>query len=339
MPEKNPTVVFTGPHQVVLEDREIPEPAAGEVVLKTICSLISTGRELTVLNGNFPKGSVWEDQFPYPHTPGYNNIGMVTAVGKGVNPERIGKKYASWGNHAAWVVQKADELYPLPDGVPDEQAVFFTIAQIVMNGVRRSKVTWGEHAVVFGAGLLGQFTAVFLRLCGAKPVFVVDPADFRLNVLPEDPGIIRVNPVKENVVEVVRRNTKGRMADVVFEVTGKADLIPEEFAPLHEQGRFVVLSSPGDKTRFDFHDLCNRPSFTIIGAHNFSHPSHETVQTPWTMKRHAEQFFDLLVSGEVDAGRMISRKVSYREAPSVYRQLLEDRSCDLGIVMDWKEDI
>lgn len=334
---KNPTVVFTAPRQVVLVDRTLPEPGAGEVTLKTLFTLISIGTELTALSGKYPEGSVWETSFPYPHTPGYNNIGIVTAVGEGVDQKLIGKKYASWGNHAAFVRQKVNELYSVDDGVPDEQAVFFTIGQIVMNSIRRSKITWGESAVVYGAGLLGQFAAVFCRLSGAKPVFVVDPAAFRLNVLPEDMGIIRVNPKSDDVVSVVKKYTKGRMADVVFEVTGRADLIPGEFEALHDQGRFVLLSSPHDKTLFDFHDLCNRPSFTIIGAHNFSHPPFETVQTPWTMKRHAEQFFDLLASGEVDAGRMISRKVSYKEAPAVYEQLLKDRSKDLGVLIGWGE--
>ncbi len=333
---KNPTVVFTGPEQVVLEDRPIPEPGAGEVVLNSICSLISIGTELTALSGKYPEGSVWEACFPYPHLPGYNNIGTVIAVGEGVEPALIGEKYASWGNHAAYVLQKTDELYPVNDDVPDDQAVLFTIAQIVMNAIRRSGLAWGEAAVVYGAGLLGQFTAVISRLCGARPVFVVDTADFRLHVLPDDSAIIRINPSHDNVTALVKKYTKGRMANVVFEVTGKADLIPDEFEVLHEQGRFVVLSSPHGKTLFDFHDLCNRPSYTIIGAHNFSHPPFETVQTPWTMKRHAELFFDLLASGEVDAGRMISRKVSYREAPVVYAQLLENRSNDLGIVFDWR---
>jgi 2-desacetyl-2-hydroxyethyl bacteriochlorophyllide A dehydrogenase len=321
----------------VLEDRALPEPGVGEVSLKTLFTLISIGTELTALSGDYPEGSVWEACFPYPHTPGYNNIGIVTDICDGVDQNLIGKKYASWGNHAAFTVQKVHELYPVDDEVPDEQAVFFTIGQIVMNSIRRSKIIWGESAVVYGAGLLGQLAAVFCRLSGAKPVFVVDPADFRLKVLPEDPGIIRVNPKRDDIVSVVKKHTKGRMADVVFEVTGRADLIPGELEPLHEQGRFVLLSSPHDKTLFDFHDLCNRPSFTIIGAHNFSHPVHETVQTPWTMKRHAEQFFDLLASGEVDAGRMISRKVGYKEAPAVYEQLLGDRSKDLGIVIEWGE--
>ncbi len=335
MKAENPTIVFTAPREVRLENRPIPEPKEGDVVLKTLSTLISIGTELTALSGEYPKGSVWETAFPYPHTPGYNHIGMVTAVGKGVDPALVGKKYASWGNHGAYALQKANELYPINVDVPDEQAVFFTIAQIVMNAIRRSGITWGESAVIYGAGLLGHLAAVFSRLSGARPVFVVDPADFRLKALPDDPGIVRVDPLAKNVSEVVKKHTRGRMADIVFEVTGRADLIPGEFEPLHDQGRFVVLSSPHDKTLFDFHDLCNRPSFTIIGAHNFSHPVYESVQTPWTMKRHAEQFFDLLASGEVDAGRMISRKISYEEAPVVYKQLLKNRTKDLGIVIEW----
>lgn len=64
--------------------------------------------------------------------------------------------------------------------------MFFTIAEIVMNGVRAARVQWGECAVVFGLGLLGQFATRFLRLSGAFPVFAVDLADHRLGLLPDD---------------------------------------------------------------------------------------------------------------------------------------------------------
>jgi NADPH-dependent curcumin reductase CurA len=50
----NPTIVFTKPQEVVLEDREIPSPKEGEVLIKTIRSLISIGTELTILSVKFP---------------------------------------------------------------------------------------------------------------------------------------------------------------------------------------------------------------------------------------------------------------------------------------------
>ena len=174
-------------------------------------------------------------------------------------------------------------------------------------------------------------------MSGAKPVFAVDTADFRLDLLPNDKSLISVNALKLDLLEKVKGHTCGRMADIVFEVTGNAKMIPDEFKVLHDQGRFVMMSSPRDKTEFDFHDLCNRPSHTIIGAHNFSHPKFATYENPWTMERHCEQFFDLVADGELDVKRMISHRVSYIDAPEIYCQLLKDRSQYMGVVIDWEE--
>ena len=55
----NPTIVFRGPGDVALEERPKPELKAGGMLAETSCSLISTGTELTILSGEFPKGSAW----------------------------------------------------------------------------------------------------------------------------------------------------------------------------------------------------------------------------------------------------------------------------------------
>ena len=142
-------------------------------------------------------------------------------------------------------------------------------------------------------------------------------------------------PLPRTCKSVVEKLTRGRMADVVFEVTGVADLIPKQFETLHKQGRYVVLSSPRGKTTFDFHDLCNAPSYTIIGAHNMSHPPHATLDYPWTMHRHAELFFDLVADGALAIDPLISHREHYTEAPQLYDMLLRDRSAAMGVVLDW----
>ena len=168
----------------------------------------------------------------------------------------------------------------MPDDIDSDQAAFFVIAQITMNAVRRSQLTWGESVVVFGMGLLGQLTARLCVLAGAARVFVVDISDRRLELAGE--GVIPINPTKQDVGEVVSEHNAGRLADVVFEVTGNADLIASEMQVLRPVGRFVIVSSPKRPVNFDFHDLCNNPSFSIIGAHNFSHPEAATSLNPWT---------------------------------------------------------
>jgi 2-desacetyl-2-hydroxyethyl bacteriochlorophyllide A dehydrogenase len=334
--ETNSSVVFKAPKMALLETSPMPTPAVGEVLIRTRCTLISTGTELTVLEGVFPADSEWARHFQFPHVPGYNNVGDVVAVGPGVDADLIGKRVASYGAHASYVIQPVKNLFPIRPDLADEAAVFFAIPLIVANAIRRSHLVWGEAAVVFGLGLLGQFAVRFCRLCGARPVFAVDISDRRLAFLPCDHQVVRVNPERQAVADVVRQMTKGRMADVVFEVTGSPELIPKEFAPLHEQGRFVVLSSPRGKTRdFDFHDLCNRPSFTIIGTHNFSHPPAPSPDNPWTMARHAEFFFDLAADGELDVRQLISETRMFTDAPTVYAELLRNRSEAMGVIFKW----
>ena len=61
------------------------------------------------------------------------------------------------------------------------------------------------------------------------------------------------------------------MADVIFELT-KSEFNSKRICIVKKKlGRFIVLSSPRGAVLFDFHDLCNRPSFTIISIHHNSH--------------------------------------------------------------------
>lgn len=352
--EKNPTIVFPEPKKAVIEEMDIPKPKTGEVLLKSRRTMISIGTEMTAFGGEFPPNSNWEKFFKCPYYPGYNNIGTVVDVGAGVDRSLIGRRLASYGRHAAYVTAPFQNINDapvngeqqasgsrsgckqIPEPVSDDHAVFFTIPQIVMNGIRTAKIQWGECTVIYGLGLLGQFALRLCRLCGAAPVIGVDVSEKRLSLLPKDPAVIGVNPKKQDVLEVIRQHNHGRMADAVFEITGNAGLLEKELLCLREKGRMLLLSSPKEKVVFDFQDSCAWPSYTIIGCHNFSHPVFPQADNPWTMERHVEMFFDLVVRKEIDLDRMISRKVSYLQAPEVYRDLLKDRSDDLGIIFNWE---
>ncbi len=337
MAERNPTIVFPEPKRAVVEDRPMPAPGPGEVLVKTRRSLISTGTELTIFSGEFPPNSFWSGYGKFPFVAGYSNAGLVTAVGAGVDPGLQGKRVASFRAHAAYVTVNAADAYVIPDGLPDEQAAFFSLSLIVMNGVRLAELQWGEAVVVFGTGLIGQFCARFCALSGARPVIGVDVAPARLALLPEGPAFARVNGKREDAGARVSALTRGRMAEVVFECTGNHLLIPGQFALLKRpRGRFIVLSSPRGPSTFDFHDLVNAPSHVIIGAHQMSTPEHETPYNQWTKRRNTELFFDLVKSGELALAPLISHRYPAAKGPDAYRMLLEDRSGAMGVVLDWE---
>lgn len=347
--KKNPVIVFPEPGKVVIEEQDMPVPEAGQILIKSSRTMVSIGTEMTAFCGEFPKGSNWEKFFSCPYYPGYNNIGKVVETGPGVDKSMLGKKLATGGKHAAYIIEdigekaSADALkaagkigfFEVPETLSDDHSVFFTISEIVMNGIRSSKVSWGECAVVYGLGLLGQFAVRFCRKCGAAPVFAVDVSAARLSYLPEDTAVIGINLKEFDVVESIKKHNHGRLADVVFEITGNAKLMEKELSVLREKGRLLLLSSPKEKVVFDFQDFCAWPSYSIIGCHNFSHPTYPQSENPWTIKRHVELFFDLAGRGELDMERLISRRLDYTEAPGVYQDLLQDRSKDMGIIFNW----
>lgn len=343
---KNQILYFPEPYKTALETTEIPVPNDDELLIKTSRTLISTGTEMTAYCADYEPGSVWEKNFSCPFYPGYNNVGTVIAAGKNCDQSWIGKRVATTKPHAKYVTvtlggedgqaSGGNGCVVVPDEVSDDAAVFFTIPQIVMNGVRLSQIKWGECAVVYGLGLLGQFAVRFLLDCGAFPVIGVDTSDYRLSLLPDEPGVIKCNALKENVLEVIKRHNSDRMADVVIELTGNGDLIPQQARLLRQHGRLVILSSPKKPVMFDFHDDCVWPSISIIGAHNFSHPDFPQPNYPWTKERHVEMFFDLVKLGKLDVSKLVSKKVSYLDAASAYEALDKNRGSEMGVIIDWE---
>jgi threonine dehydrogenase-like Zn-dependent dehydrogenase len=273
---------------------------------------------------------------PVPGAARLRQVGEVLGVGLGVDPAWIGRRVGTLAPHARYLTTTIDGCRPVPEGVSDEQASFFTIAEIVMNGVRRSRLTWRESAVVFGLGLVGQLAVRVRLLAGASAVIAVDVARPRLAFLPDDPRVHPVDPGEASVDAVVREVTRSRMADVAFEVTGEPDLLVGQLAAVRDQGRLVVLSSPRGPVKLDLHDHVVFPSVSIIGAHNRSHPRHATLEDPWVPERHGELFFDAVAAGLLDVDGLITHRRPHRDAPELYGMLLSDRSTLMGVVLDWQ---
>jgi 2-desacetyl-2-hydroxyethyl bacteriochlorophyllide A dehydrogenase len=335
--EANPGVVFRAKRQVAIENASVPDPVAGEVLIRTRVTMISTGTELTILEvKEFAENSTWARYGAFPFAPGYNNIGIVVAAGSPAEEPWVGRRVATYCPHRRYVTAKADDLRPVPDGLDDEEAVFFTFADITMQGTRRGRLRWGEVAVVYGAGLIGQMVARFVLFAGARSVFVVDVSEFRRSLLPEDHRLVRVDPGEQDLKALVAGRTAGRMADVVYEATGDSKLIPQEFAALRIEGRLVLVSSPGGSTQFNFQELCGTNSYTIIGAHNRSHTPVATWDNPWTQKHDSEFFFELQKNGDIDVRPLVTHRMPCTRATEAYDMLMADRTKALGVLLDWR---
>jgi 2-desacetyl-2-hydroxyethyl bacteriochlorophyllide A dehydrogenase len=327
--------IFAAKNQVVLEPQEIGSPGPGQVLLRTECTLISTGTELTMLTGDFPPVSRWADWVQFPIGAGYSNVATVVEVGEGVERVKVGDRVASTANHATYRLQPANHVWPIPAGVESEAAAFSTLAEIVMGGVRLSRLMFGETVVIVGAGLLGQLAARFCRIAGAWPILLIDPAERRLEFA-RAAGIEHTIPMTVDQAEgEAARLTKGRMADVVLDITGNPIAMQGALRLARRKGRVVVLGSPRGPVSIDFHDEVHTRGLQIIGAHNSLHPAVESVDAPWTMARDVELFLDWQEVGMIDVCPLITHRYGWRETAEAYAMLREDRSRALGVILNW----
>lgn len=331
-------VIFPMPNKVDIERFDVGKPSENEVLMETIATLISTGTELTALSGDFPEQSAWSNYVKYPFTPGYSSVGRIVECGSEVRDFTVGDVVAATSSHSTHALVGAEHLVKVPEEINFEEACFHTIASGVMNSVRLARVSLGESVVIVGLGILGQMATIFSRMAGAHPIIAIDLSEERLRIarLSGATHILRVESW-DKIRDAVRKITKGRMADKVFEVTGNPNVIPEAITLAKSLGCLVILSSPRGKSILDFHDEVNRPSRIIIGTHFTSQPEYETPYNPWTRKRNTELFFDLLSAGHVRVGHLITHRYYWRDAEKAYRMLLEDRTKAMGVILRFKE--
>ncbi len=327
-------MLFTAPGVVDVRPQPIPEPARGQVLVRTRCTLISAGTELTLLQGS-ASGDCWRDLTRYPRTSGYSNVGRVEAVGPGEDPAWVGRRVHNHGSHQRFTLSPLDRVTPLPDGVDECEATFATLAKVAMNGLRRVALTWGERVGVVGLGIVGQLAT---RLClgaGAARVVAMEVNASRLGRLPESPRLIPVHgDIRDEATPALRAACAGGL-DVVIEATGEPTVLAAAPRLLRPQGRLLLLSSPRGASTFDFHDLCNRPSLSIVGAHGFSHPPEGCGPDLWTSRRHGELFLDLLRAGQISTRELITDRFPAHEAARGYRRLLESSGDTLGVILEW----
>lgn len=153
---KRRKVVFGSPLDVVIQEEEIRQPSSNEVLVKTVVTLVSSGTEMTAFRGNFPPGSAWAGYVRYPFTPGYSNVAKVVKVGKRAGSLAPGDLVFSWAPHCSHAVLSKDAVTKIPAGMNVRDAVFGTLGQIALNGIRLAEIALGDCVIVAGLGPLGQ---------------------------------------------------------------------------------------------------------------------------------------------------------------------------------------
>ncbi len=321
---RNPSIVFAAPNVAEIREGPIPEPGPRHVLVRTVRSTISSGTERANLIGD-PVVSVSAPpatKAVFPRQAGYSSSGVVEKVGEGVAAFRPGDRVAmAWTKHAAYQCLAEGDVFPLPDDVSFEIGALTCIATFPMAALRKCRLEFGESAIVFGQGILGQIAVMLARAAGAAPVFAADLAPAKRENALRLGADAAFDPSAPDFAEQVRAATAGG-ARVAIEVTGVDSALDSALDAVAPCGRIALLGCTRHSSfAIDWYHKVHGRGVTLIGAHTLARPVHESSPGWWTTRDDALAFLRLVALGRLCFDGFVEEVHAVSEAPAVYARL------------------
>ena len=238
-----------GPEVLRLTQRPIPQPGAGEVLIKVTASGVN-------------RPDVFQRQGHYAPPPGASDLPGLEVAGEvidgdfsGENPFGLKRGDAvcallSGGGYAEYAVAPLSQCLPVPSGIHPFEAAslpenYFTVWSNVFDRghLGRDQAGSPESLLVQGGSSGIGVTAIQLAHALGHPVFATAGNDEKCRAC-EALGARAINYRTEDFVERVKAMTEGHGVDVILDMVA-GDYIAREIDALAYDGRLVIIATLG----------------------------------------------------------------------------------------------
>jgi NADPH2:quinone reductase len=239
-----------GPEVLVPEQRPLPQPGAGEVLIKIAAAGVN--RPDVVQRQGFyppPKGAT--------DIPGLEIAGEVVALGAGVTRWQPGDKVMALvigGGYAEYCPAHESHCLPIPAGLSliEAAAIPETFFTVWHNVFERGHLKAGETLLVHGGSSGIGTTAIQLaKAFGAKVITTAGSAE-KCAACRKLGADVAVNYRTEDFVAATKAATDGKGAELILDMVG-GDYIERNYEAAAVEGRIVQIAFQGSpKATVDF---------------------------------------------------------------------------------------
>jgi L-gulonate 5-dehydrogenase len=280
------TISVREPHQLVVDDRQAPQPGPGEVAIRVRRAGIC-GSDMHILHGSNPFAV-------YPRVIGHEFAGVVEALGAGVSslaigdhvvadpviscgtcyPCRIGRSnvcanlevigvHRDGGFRSVAVVPEANAVKVSKSLGLDVAALAEPLA-VAANVLWRTECTKDDVVLIYGAGTVGITVLQVAKMKGARCIIADIDAD-RLVRAREFGADVTINSREQSVAEVVAPELDGLGPSIVIDGAGIPSLLEEACRVAAPAGRIGLLGFSPAPCNVSQQEIV-RKELTLVGS-------------------------------------------------------------------------
>ena len=315
-------VVKKTTEQAEFASMPIPKCGPGQVLIK-VQSAALCGTDMHIFEWNAWAQSVGIE---LPYIMGHECCGDVVAVGEGVSAVKVGDKVAGethipcghcyqcmngeqhicanlkmFGIHtngcfAQYAVIPAVCARPIPDEISHDVGAVMEPLGTAVRAAGEMQVA-GANVMVLGCGPIGLFAVAAARSMGAAKIFATDISPARLEIAQIMGATQALNPLTQDVAQIVLTKTGNFGVDVVIEASGNVEALKDSFRYLRKGGRMALIGLPGKPIELELGREIVFKEAKIIGIHG------RKMFETWT------QMENMLAAGKLDVSPVITHKL------------------------------
>ncbi len=231
-----------GPEQLRIVMRPVPRPGPGEVLIRVAAAGVNRP-DVMQRQGRYPPPAGASD------IPGLEVAGQIAEIGPSVTGLSAGDPVCALlpgGGYAEYAVAAAPLCLPVPQGLTLVEAAalpetFFTVWTNLFD---RGRCKAGDDVLIHGGTSGIGTTAIQLASALGARVFATAGSDDKARVCERLGAARGINYRTEDFVEVVRRETAGKGADVILDMVG-GEYLDRNLQAAAMEGRIVIISMLG----------------------------------------------------------------------------------------------
>lgn len=216
------------------------------------------------------------------------------------------------GGFAEYCVTDADKMHLLPDNVTLEEGALVEPAAVAYHGIIKSNLKPGQTVLVVGAGPIGLLTTQFAKAAGATKIFVSDVSKKRLAIAEEMGATHVLNPMEDNVIDIIMNETNQNGVDVSFEAAGVQVTLDTAVDATKKTGTILMLSLFGQNPEVNLSNVLLK-ELKIVAALAYANEFPQVI--------------DMIASKRVDLLPVITNKIALENlVEDGIEKLINDKS-------------